>query len=162
MEALLGLHLTTRAAAATSEAKTNAEAEAVVKALRCVEAEHVYAGVPCGVMDQIVSAAGLKDNVLLIDCRTDTVTHVPFVDENMSIVVCNSNVKHSLDGSEYPTRVKQVWNPSQELCVLVLFCHKTNGTHRKKNDWVSQTSSLWDNLLNGTHVVHNGISLENL
>jgi hypothetical protein len=101
VEALLGLNSST-------EQGQGSEAHAVAKALRCVEAEHVYAGVPCGVMDQFASAAGLADNLLLIDCRSDTATHVPFLDGDVSIVVCNSNVKHSLDGSEYPTRVKQV------------------------------------------------------
>jgi galactokinase len=104
VEALLGLN-----------SSTDSEAQTVAKALRCVEAEHVYAGVPCGVMDQFVSAAGLADNLLLIDCRSDTATHVPFLDGDVSIVVCNSNVKHSLDGSEYPTRVKQVRRKSVAL-----------------------------------------------
>lgn len=39
------------------------------KALICQKAEHTFAGVPCGIMDQLISVMGEKDNALLIDCR---------------------------------------------------------------------------------------------
>lgn len=34
----------------------------------CQKAEHEYAFVPCGIMDQFISAMGVKDHALLIDC----------------------------------------------------------------------------------------------
>ena len=39
------------------------------KALACQKAEHDFAGVPCGIMDQYISTMGKKNNALLIDCR---------------------------------------------------------------------------------------------
>ena len=41
----------------------------VEKALRCQQAEHIFADTPCGIMDQYVSAMAQKGNLLLIDCR---------------------------------------------------------------------------------------------
>ena len=41
----------------------------VTKALRCQAAEHRYARVPCGIMDQFVCSLAQKDHSLLIDCR---------------------------------------------------------------------------------------------
>lgn len=39
------------------------------KALACQKAEHDYAGVPCGIMDQFTSVMGRDGHALLIDCR---------------------------------------------------------------------------------------------
>ena len=39
------------------------------KALICQKAEHKFAGMPCGIMDQLISVAGMESNVLLIDCK---------------------------------------------------------------------------------------------
>ncbi|OWZ16308.1 Galactokinase [Phytophthora megakarya] len=77
------------------------------KALLCQKAEHEYCNVPVGIMDQLVSSCGKKDCALLIDCRTNEATPVVFQDPDVVIVVCNSNVKHELSGSEYKERVMQ-------------------------------------------------------
>lgn len=39
------------------------------KALACQKAEHDFANMPCGIMDQFISTMGKKGNALLIDCR---------------------------------------------------------------------------------------------
>ncbi|KAJ8943691.1 hypothetical protein NQ318_015180 [Aromia moschata] len=77
------------------------------KALACQKAEHDYAGMPCGIMDQFISLMGKKGHALLIDCRSLTSTLIPISDSNIIILITNSNVKHELTGSEYPTRRKQ-------------------------------------------------------
>jgi len=84
----------------------------VTKALRCQKAEHDFADTPCGIMDQYISAMGKKGNLLLIDCRSNAYTLVPFGDANSKVrqpvmLITNSNVKHSLSSSQYPVRVKQ-------------------------------------------------------
>jgi len=82
----------------------------VVKALRCQKAEHTFADTPCGIMDQYISAMGKEKNLLLIDCRSQDYTLVPFGQGDPSapvVLVTNSNVKHTLSGSEYPDRVRQ-------------------------------------------------------
>lgn len=40
----------------------------IEKALACQQAEHEFAGVPCGIMDQFISIMGEEGNALLIDC----------------------------------------------------------------------------------------------
>lgn len=39
------------------------------KALACQKAEHEFAGMPCGIMDQFISMMGEEGHALLIDCR---------------------------------------------------------------------------------------------
>ncbi|KAJ7987829.1 hypothetical protein DPEC_G00330580 [Dallia pectoralis] len=83
------------------------DGDTVAKAVACQKAEHTHAGVPCGIMDQFVSVLGREDHALLIDCRSLEATPVPLSDPGLVILICNSNVKHSLTGSEYPSRRKQ-------------------------------------------------------
>ena len=77
------------------------------RALLCQAAEHRFPQMPCGIMDQFIVSCGMKGNLLLIDCRSNKGELVPFDDPSISVLVCNSNVKHQLTGSEYPDRVKQ-------------------------------------------------------
>lgn len=79
----------------------------VAKAVACQQAEHTHAGVPCGIMDQFVAVLGKNGHALLIDCRSLEATPVPLLDTSLVILITNSNVKHSLTGSEYPTRRRQ-------------------------------------------------------
>ena len=68
------------------------------------KAEHEYAGVMCGIMDQFASMMGKKDHVIKLDCRSLAYEYVPFKLEGIKIVLLNTNVKHSLASSEYNTR----------------------------------------------------------
>ena len=77
------------------------------RALLCQAAEHNFPRMPCGVMDQFISSCAVKGSLLLIDCRANKGELVPMDDPSVSIIVCNSNKKHQLTGSEYPDRVKQ-------------------------------------------------------
>ena len=83
----------------------------VTKALRCQKAEHDFADTPCGVMDQYISAMGKRGNLLLIDCRSNDYTLIPFGSNTNKrqpvMLITNSNVKHSLSEGQYPVRVKQ-------------------------------------------------------
>ncbi|CAL8262476.1 unnamed protein product [Arctogadus glacialis] len=83
------------------------DGDKVAKAVACQQAEHSHAGVPCGIMDQLVSVLGQEAHALLIDCRSMEATLVPLSDPSVVILITNSNVKHKLTGSEYPTRRKQ-------------------------------------------------------
>lgn len=69
-------------------------------------AENEFVGVPCGIMDQFVSALGQQDHALFLDCRDLTYRHVPLC-RDVKIVVCNSGVKRALAQSEYEVRLKQ-------------------------------------------------------
>jgi len=77
------------------------------KALWCQAAEHEFANMPCGIMDQFISVMGQAGCALLIDCRSQDATPVALNDPGVKIVIANSNVKHELTGSEYPTRRRQ-------------------------------------------------------
>jgi galactokinase len=81
--------------------------EPLDKVLLCQWAEHNYAGMPCGIMDQYISALGKRGHALLIDCRSNESQHVPLADPGIAILIANTNVKHELTGSEYPTRRRQ-------------------------------------------------------
>jgi galactokinase len=76
-------------------------------ALACQWAEHNNPGMPCGIMDQLISAMGQKGHALLIDCRDRTTRQVPLDDPNLRIVISNSNVKHELVAGEYTGRRHQ-------------------------------------------------------
>ena len=68
--------------------------------------ENEFVGVPCGIMDQFISALGRRDHALFLDCRDLTYRHVPLRGD-VKIVVCNSGVKRALAQSEYEVRLKQ-------------------------------------------------------
>lgn len=71
------------------------------------KAEHEYAGVMCGIMDQFASMIGKKDHVIKLDCRSLAYEYVPFKLKGIKVVLLNTNVKHSLASSEYNTRRKE-------------------------------------------------------
>ena len=71
------------------------------------KAEHVFAGVNCGIMDQFASMFGKKDNAIKLDCRSLEYEYVPIHLTGYKIILFNTNVKHNLASSEYNTRRKQ-------------------------------------------------------
>jgi galactokinase len=70
------------------------------------KAENQFVGVPCGIMDQFISALGRENHALFLDCRDLSYRHVP-LRGNVKIVVCNSGVKRALAQSEYEVRLNQ-------------------------------------------------------
>ena len=67
-------------------------------------AEHRYAGVMCGIMDQFASMFGRQARFMRLDCRSMEFEYIPFSAPGMSLLLLNSNVKHSLASSAYNTR----------------------------------------------------------
>jgi galactokinase len=72
-------------------------------ALACQEAELVATGVPCGIMDQLASIAGVASHALLIDCRSVDVRPIPLPAE-LAVLVVHSGVPRELAGSAYAER----------------------------------------------------------
>lgn len=68
------------------------------------KAEHEYASVMCGIMDQFASMMGKANHVIKLDCRSLEYVYVPFKLDGIKILLLNTNVKHSLASSEYNTR----------------------------------------------------------
>jgi galactokinase len=71
------------------------------------KAEHEYAGVMCGIMDQFASMFGKEDSVIKLDCRSLDYEYEPFKLEGIKIVLLNTNVKHSLASTAYNERRQQ-------------------------------------------------------
>jgi galactokinase len=71
------------------------------------KAEHEYATVMCGIMDQFASMIGKENHVIKLDCRSLDYEYVPFKLDGIKILLLNTNVKHSLASSEYNTRRKE-------------------------------------------------------
>ncbi len=92
------------ATATLIEHMTNHPLGLAQKALLCQKAEHDFAGVPCGIMDQFSSVFGQSNELMLIDCCTQSIEAVPFHAGDVSVLITNSNVKHELNGSEYASR----------------------------------------------------------
>src|SRR5664279_2413055 len=92
------------ATATLLEAVTGQKLDPVEKALLCQKAEHDFAGVPCGIMDQFVSVMGRANHLLLLDCRSRKTELVPMSDASVSLMIINTNVKHELTGGGYAQR----------------------------------------------------------
>jgi galactokinase len=105
------------ATATLLEVITGKKLDPVEKALLCQKAEHEYAGMPCGIMDQFISVMGKENHLLLLDCRTRKPKLVPMADPTVAVLIINTNVKHELTGSEYPTRRKQCEQAAKALGV---------------------------------------------
>jgi galactokinase len=87
------------------------------KAQLCQKAEHDFAGVPCGIMDQFAVTFAKAGNALLLDCRNREIRDVPMDDENVSVLIINRGLKHSLVDGEYAKRRAQCESAARLLGV---------------------------------------------
>ena len=85
------------------------------KALLCQKAEHDFAGVPCGIMDQFASAFGKPNRLILIDCQTGEPELVPFENPDLTVLIANTMVHHELSDGGYAARRK---NTEDGLAVI--------------------------------------------
>jgi galactokinase len=108
------------ATATLMEAMTGTALDPVSKALLCQKAEHEYAGVPCGIMDQFASVMCRPDHLMLLDCRSRQIEHIPFSDPSVTVLIINTNVKHELSGGEYAERRGQCESAARRLDVKSL------------------------------------------
>jgi len=69
--------------------------------------ENRFVGVNCGIMDQFASLLGREKRLIRLDCRDLSFEYVPFEREDIRIVLCDTQVRRSLTGSEYNTRRAQ-------------------------------------------------------
>jgi galactokinase len=85
------------------------------KALLCQKAEHDFAGVPCGIMDQFASAFGKPNRLILIDCKSGEPELVPFENPDLTVLIANTMVHHELSDGGYAARRK---NTEDGLAVI--------------------------------------------
>ncbi|HKJ43436.1 MAG TPA: galactokinase, partial [Sunxiuqinia sp.] len=71
------------------------------------KAEHEFAGVNCGIMDQFASGMGKKDHAIFLNCDTLDYELVPVVLDGVKIIIGNTNSPHSLDAGKYNERVSE-------------------------------------------------------
>lgn len=93
-------------------------------------AEHEFAGVPCGIMDQLVVAGARAGHAMLIDCDVvegfapvlaERVRHVPMVsNKSARVVVINTRVRHRLAEGGYTDRVEMARSAAMKLGVKQL------------------------------------------
>jgi galactokinase len=69
----------------------------------CQRAENEFVGARVGIMDQFVSCQGQAGHALLLDCRSMEYRALR-LPEKIQLVICNTMVKHKLQGSEYNDR----------------------------------------------------------
>jgi galactokinase len=69
----------------------------------CQRAENEYVGMRCGIMDQFISCNGRAGDALMLDCRSLEFKLVPLPPE-VSLVICNTMVRHELATGEYNKR----------------------------------------------------------
>lgn len=74
------------------------------------KAEHNFAQVECGIMDQFASMFGRKDNAIFLDTQSLDYQYLSLDMKEWEFVLIDSNVKHSLVGSEYNIRRQQCNN----------------------------------------------------
>lgn len=72
-------------------------------ALAAQAAEHVWAGVHCGIMDQMAVAAGEPGHALLLDCRTLATRPIPLPPE-WTVLIVQSGVSRGLVEGQYNDR----------------------------------------------------------
>ena len=77
-------------------------------------AEMDFVGVPCGIMDQFISAGGQEGAAVLLDCRSLAWRAVK-LPADVAIVTANSMVKHQLGDSAYRTRVEECAEAARRL-----------------------------------------------
>jgi galactokinase len=69
----------------------------------CQKAEHEFVGTRCGVMDQFIASFGAAGHALMLDCRS-LEFELLAIAHGLSLVVCNSMVRHELASGEYNRR----------------------------------------------------------
>jgi len=86
----------------------------------CQRAENEFVGARCGIMDQFAACFGRAGHAILLDCRSLQGSALP-LPANISMVICNTMVKHEHSGGEYNARRAQCeegarllknWNPA--------------------------------------------------
>ena len=98
------------------------------------KAEHNYAGVKCGIMDQYASMFGKKKSGLLLDCRTVASVTYKIDFKNYKLLLINTNVKHDLSESAYNDRRAVCEKVSRLLNINALRDATKGALEKVKND----------------------------
>ena len=103
-------------------------------------AENKWVGVNCGIMDQLISAAGRANHALLIDCRSLQTQPVPFP-PGTAVVVLDTSTRRGLVDSAYNERRSQCEAAAKFFGVSVLRDVTMRSSSRKSVGQVFLSSS---------------------
>ncbi len=85
----------------------------------CQKAENEWVGVNCGIMDQMISAIGVEDHAVLIDCRDLSTEAVP-LPAGAAVVVMDTGTRRGLVDSAYNERRRECEKAAQFFGVKAL------------------------------------------
>lgn len=91
-------------------------ADAKTLALAAQKTEHDFAGVACGIMDQMAIAAGQKGHAILLDCRTLSFQQIS-IPEDWAVLILDSGVTRELKEGAYNERRQQCKNAAKAMAV---------------------------------------------
>ena len=104
-------------------------------------AENKFVGVNCGIMDQFAVGMGKENSAILLDCNTLKYSYSKIAMDGYSIVITNTNKKHSLASSAYNVRRAQCEHALNELKDvrpnLTALCELTNEEFDKIAGYIS-------------------------
>lgn len=79
------------------------------------KAEHEFAGVMCGIMDQFASGMGKSGHAIYLNCDTLEYELVPVKLDGIKIIISNTNSPHKLDSGVYNQRVGECRTAVEEI-----------------------------------------------
>ncbi|MEP6602554.1 MAG: galactokinase [Spartobacteria bacterium] len=85
----------------------------------CQKAEHTFAGVKSGLLDQVMSIFGKADHVIFFDSRTEEVRTIPFP-KDLALIIAESETKRELVSGKYNERREETRAAAQALGVHAL------------------------------------------
>lgn len=114
------------------------------------KAENKFVGANCGNMDQLTSALGQKDHLIMIDCRSLDIIPTP-VPQGYSIAIINSNVKHDLVTGEYNSRRQECEQAAKFFGVKALRDVTPEQFHARENELKAESELAYKR---AKHVVY--------
>jgi galactokinase len=93
--------------AALLEAASEQQLNPLERALLCQRAEHSYAGVPCGILDQFTISFAEAGSAMLLDCHSRETTPI-VLPPDIAIAIVDSGVSHALGDGGYAQRRREV------------------------------------------------------
>jgi galactokinase len=87
-------------------------------ALLAQQTEHQFAGVKCGLMDQVASLFGKQNELIAFDCLNQKITTFTLPLNGVQLFLLDSKIKHNLAESAYNERRAQLetaWLKAKEL-----------------------------------------------
>ena len=88
-----------------------------------MQAEHNFAGVQCGIMDQFASMNGVEGHAMFLDCRDLSYAQIPIQTDDYQLILINTNVKHQLADSAYNKRKEEC---NEGLAIIQIEFPKVN------------------------------------